>query len=59
MRRRKESAEEASKVTREVIEKNMRAVQEIAELLGQSAAETKVALTRLQSVLTDDGKNHG
>lgn len=59
MRRRKESAEEASKVTREVIEKNMRAVQEIAELLGQSAAETKVALTRLSSVLSDDGKNHG
>ena len=46
-------------MTREVIEKNMRAVQEIAELLGQSAAETKVALTRLSSVLSDDGKNHG
>ena len=58
MRRRKADAEEAATVTREVIEKNMRAVQEIAELLGQSAAETKVALTRLSRVLSggNDGK---
>lgn len=53
---RKESAEEASRVTKEVIEKNMRAVQEIAELLGQSAAETKVALTNLSRVLTGENK---
>lgn len=52
MRRRKADAEEAASVTSEVIAKNMRAVQEIAELLGQSAAETKVALTHLSRVLS-------
>jgi len=52
-----ERAKETSRLTAEVIEKNMRAVQEIASLLGQSAAETKVALTELENVLTK-GKGH-
>jgi len=58
MERQKEEAvaKETSRVTSEVIEKNMRAVQEIASLLGQSAAETKVALTELEKALN---KDHG
>ena len=52
-----ETAKEASRLTAEVVEKNMRAVQEIASLLGESAAETKVALTELEKVLTK-GKGH-
>jgi len=43
-----------AKITSEVIEKNMRAVQEIASLLGESTAETKVALTKLQATLNKE-----
>lgn len=54
--RKKEAAvaKETSRVTSQVIEKNMRAVQEIASLLGESAAETKVALTALEKALSKD-----
>ena len=38
-------------VTDKVIEKQMRAVQEIASLLGETTAETKIALTRLKESL--------
>lgn len=38
-------------ITDKVIEKQMRAVQEIASLLGESTAETKVALTKLKESL--------
>jgi uncharacterized Fe-S cluster-containing protein len=48
---------ETAKITSEVIEKNMRAVQEIASLLGESTAETKVALTKLQATLNKEEKN--
>lgn len=41
-------------VTDKIIEKQMRAVQEIASLLGESTAETKVALTKLKESLTDE-----
>jgi PAS domain-containing protein len=50
-------AQETAKITSEVIEKNMRAVQEIASLLGESTAETKVALTKLQATLSKEDKN--
>ena len=40
-------------ITDKVIEKNMRAVQEIASLLGESTAETKVALSSLKDTLKD------
>jgi iron only hydrogenase large subunit-like protein len=53
----KEAALQTSKITSEVIEKNMRAVQEIASLLGQSAAETKVALSTLEKALSAEGKD--
>lgn len=39
--------------TNEVIEKQMRVVQEIASLLGETAAETKIALIKLKETLKD------
>ncbi len=41
-------------VTDKVIEKQMRVVQEIASLLGETTAETKIALTKLKESLNDD-----
>ena len=41
-------------VTDKVIEKQMRAVQEIASLLGETTAETKIALTKLKESLMDE-----
>ena len=38
-------------VTDQVIEKQMRVVQEIASLLGETAAETKLALTKLKEAM--------
>ena len=37
-----------------VVEKQMRIVQEIASLLGETAAETKIALTKLKESLEDE-----
>lgn len=41
-------------ITNKVIEKQMRTVQEIASLLGETTAETKVALTNLKESLKHD-----
>ena len=41
-------------ITNQVIEKQMRTVQEIASLLGETTAETKVALTKLKESLADE-----
>jgi iron only hydrogenase large subunit-like protein/uncharacterized Fe-S cluster-containing protein len=41
-------------ITDKVIEKQMRTVQEIASLLGETAAETKVALTKLKESLHNE-----
>lgn len=41
-------------VTNKVIEKQMRVVQEIASLLGETTAETKIALTNLKESLSDE-----
>jgi uncharacterized Fe-S cluster-containing protein len=46
--------ENAIEITDKVIAKQMRTVQEIASLLGETTAETKVALTRLKETLTDE-----
>jgi PAS domain S-box-containing protein len=43
-------------IANKVIDKNMRSVQEIASLLGETAAETKVALSALKDTLKDDNK---
>lgn len=54
----KHEKEELSKKTIEVadkvVEKQMRIVQEIASLLGETAAETKIALTKLKESIKDE-----
>lgn len=47
----KVQAEKTAEITRSVIERNMRTVQEIASLLGESAADTKLALKELEDAL--------
>ena len=37
-----------------VVEKQMRIVQEIASLLGETAAETKIALSKLKESITNE-----
>ncbi|MDR2759225.1 MAG: histidine kinase [Spirochaetaceae bacterium] len=44
----------AIEITDRVIEKQMRTVQEIASLLGETTAETRVALTKLKESLTGE-----
>ena len=46
--------EAAVEITDKVIEKQMRIVQEIASLLGETTAETKIALTKLKETLQDE-----
>ena len=41
-------------VADKVVEKQMRIVQEIASLLGETAAETKIALAKLKESITDE-----
>ncbi len=36
-----------------MVEKQMRIVQEIASLLGETTAETKIALTKLKDTMED------
>ncbi|NTV88974.1 MAG: histidine kinase, partial [Clostridiales bacterium] len=48
---------ENAELAQKVIEKQMRVVQEIASLLGETTAETKVVLTRLKkSILAETGE---
>ena len=51
---RQELSRKTIEITDRVIEKQMRAVQEIASLLGETTAETKVALTKLKESLKND-----
>ena len=44
----------AADITDRVVEKQMRIVQEIALLLGETTAETKIALTKLKETLSDE-----
>lgn len=48
-----ERIQKTAEITSEVISKNMRAVQEIAQLLGEATAETKIALTNLEKTLQE------
>ena len=41
-------------VADKVVEKQMRIVQEIASLLSETAAETKIALAKLKESVTDE-----
>jgi uncharacterized Fe-S cluster-containing protein len=45
---------QAIEITDKVVEKQMRVAQEIASLLGETTAETKVALTKLKETLNDE-----
>ena len=45
---------ETLKATDEVIKKHMRVAQEIASLLGETTAETKVALVNLKKALEEE-----
>ncbi len=45
---------ETIEVADRVVEKQMRIVQEIASLLGETAAETKIALTKLKETIADE-----
>ncbi len=54
-REKKESiSRQTVEVADKVIEKQMRIVQEIASLLGETAAETKIALSKLKESITDE-----
>ena len=50
---------ETLKTTDEVIKKQMRVAQEIASLLGETTAETKVALLKLKKTLSDENNGKG
>ena len=51
----REMKNEAASIADKVIEKQMRVIQEIASLLGETTAETKIALTELKnSILEED-----
>lgn len=45
---------QTAEVADSVVEKQMRIVQEIASLLGETAAETKIALTKLKESISDE-----
>ncbi len=52
---RKESLDRQTvEVADKVVEKQMRIVQEIASLLGETAAETKIALSKLKESISDE-----
>ena len=52
---RKESiSRQTVEVSDKVVDKQMRIVQEIASLLGETAAETKIALAKLKESITDE-----
>ena len=54
-REKKESiSHQTVEVADKVVEKQMRIVQEIASLLGETAAETKIALTKLKESISDE-----
>lgn len=55
VRERKENLDRQTvEVADKVVEKQMRIVQEIASLLGETAAETKIALTKLKESISDE-----
>lgn len=45
---------QTAEIADKVVDKQMRIVQEIASLLGETAAETKIALTKLKESLSDE-----
>ena len=55
-RRAQELRQQTLDVTDRIIQKQMRTVQEIASLLGETTAETKVALTKLRGAVAEGEK---
>ncbi len=53
-RRKSEQSRQAIEITDKVVEKQMRIVHEIASLLGETTAETKIALNKLKENLSDE-----
>ncbi len=54
-RRKKEKiSRQTVEIADKVVDKQMRIVQEIASLLGETAAETKIALTKLKESISDE-----
>ena len=54
-REKKESiSRQTVEVADRVVDKQMRIVQEIASLLGETAAETKIALSKLKESISDE-----
>ena len=55
IKNKKESiSKQTVEIADKVVEKQMRIVQEIASLLGETAAETKIALTKLKESINDE-----
>lgn len=52
--RKEEISRKTVEVADRVVDKQMRIVQEIASLLGETAAETKIALSKLKESITDE-----
>ena len=52
--RKEEISQQTIEVADKVVDKQMRIVQEIASLLGETAAETKIALTKLKESISDE-----
>ena len=49
-----EIAMQTIEVADKVVDRQMRIVQDIASLLGETAAETKIALTKLKETIADE-----
>ena len=45
---------QTAEIADKVVDKQMRIVQEIASLLGETAAETKIALSKLKESISND-----
>ena len=54
-RKKKETiSQQTVEIADKVVDKQMRIVQEIASLLGETAVETKIALTKLKETISDE-----
>ena len=52
--KKEEISRQTVEVADKVVDKQMRIVQEIASLLGETAAETKIALSKLKESIADE-----
>ena len=52
--RKEEMSRKTVEIADRVVDKQMRIVQDIASLLGETAAETKIALTKLKESISDE-----